>query len=115
MQIEEAASLSIQASIMNEGEVHILDMGEPIKLLNVIERMKDILNGNSEIKIVGLRKDEKLFEELWSTTESIKPTSHPASKVILLDRRYEALPILAEFIDSDVAALETINMLIPQI
>ena len=71
MKIEEAANLSLASLILAKGDVHILDMGEPVKLLHVIEKLIETLGGNSQIVIVGLREGEKLEEELWSTSETV--------------------------------------------
>ena len=81
MTIPEAAGLVIQAGVMgNEGEIFILDMGEPVKIKDLAEDMirfaglvpyKDI-----DIRYVGLRPGEKLFEELLLEGEGIQPTRH---------------------------------------
>jgi len=84
MKIEEAANLSLLASALNEGDVHILDMGEPIKLLDVIKKLIEILDGKSEIVIVGLREGEKIQEELWSSQESILQTKTKGIKALNL-------------------------------
>jgi FlaA1/EpsC-like NDP-sugar epimerase len=75
MKIEEAANLSLCSVVLNQGEVHILDMGDPVKLIDVIHRMLEILGGNSNIVTVGLRECEKISEELWSRHEEIIVTS----------------------------------------
>ena len=75
MTITEAAQLVIQAGSMGENcEVFVLDMGESIKIRDLINKMiklsglsiKDIKNpnGDIEVKIIGLRIGEKLYEEL---------------------------------------------------
>ncbi len=74
MTIREAAQLVIQAGALAQGgDVFILDMGEPIKIIDLAERMiklsgltlksKNNPSGDLEIKITGLRPGEKLFEE----------------------------------------------------
>ena len=84
MKIEEAANLSLLASALNEGDVHILDMGEPVKLLDVIKKLIQILDGKSEIVIVGLREGEKIQEELWSSQERIYQTNVKGIKALNL-------------------------------
>ena len=84
MKIEEAANLSLLASALNEGDVHILDMGEPVKLLHIINKLIDILDGKSEIVIVGLREGEKIQEELWSSQEHILQTKNASIKALNL-------------------------------
>jgi FlaA1/EpsC-like NDP-sugar epimerase len=87
MTISEAAQLVIQAGAMAEGgDVFVLNMGEPIKIIELATRMVH-LSGLSlkeetdtkeaiEIKITGLRPGEKLFEELLIGNDP-KPTLHP--------------------------------------
>jgi len=84
MKIEEAANLSLLASALNEGDIHILDMGEPVKLLHIINKLIDILDGKSEIVIVGLRDGEKIQEELWSSQEHILQTKNVSIKALNL-------------------------------
>ena len=87
MTISEAADLVIQsASLSKGGEIFLLDMGEPIKIIDLAKNMiqlsgltvkdKDKLNGDIEILITGLRPGEKLYEELLIDSES-EGTSHP--------------------------------------
>jgi len=96
MTITEAAQLVIQASAMAEGgEVFVLDMGEPIKIMdlarNVIKlsgmTVKDASNpeGDIEIEITGLRPGEKLFEELLIGDDP-KATKHP--RIIKVNESY---------------------------
>jgi FlaA1/EpsC-like NDP-sugar epimerase len=86
MTIPEASQLVLQAGSMGEkGEIFILDMGEPVKILHLAEEMirlsgfqpyKDI-----NIEFTGLRPGEKLFEELLLNLEGIKPTHHPKIRI----------------------------------
>ena len=90
MTIPEAAQLVVQAgSIGNSGDVFVLDMGKPIKIYDLAEKMitlsgfKPIKNEDAEpnadeIKIVvgGLRPGEKLHEEL-AYSDNLTPTVHP--------------------------------------
>jgi len=87
MTIPEAAQLVVQAGAMARGgEVFVLDMGEPVRIIdlarNMIElsgmsvRDADNQSGDIELKIVGLRPGEKLFEELL-IGDSPRPTDHP--------------------------------------
>jgi FlaA1/EpsC-like NDP-sugar epimerase len=84
MKIEEATNLSLMASALNEGDVHILNMGQQVKLLDIVDRLMVILEGNSPILIVGLRKGEKLSEDLYSDNEKVIDTSHPNIKAVNL-------------------------------
>jgi FlaA1/EpsC-like NDP-sugar epimerase len=93
MTITEASQLVIQAgSIAKGGDVFILDMGKPIKILDLAKRMvllsglRPILNGKKRVKddeiaitVSGLRSGEKLFEEL-SYYKNLTGTIHPRIK-----------------------------------
>ena len=87
MTIPEAAQLVIQAGAMARGgDVFLLDMGEPVKILDLAYRMIELSgltardadnpDGDIDIQITGLRPGEKLFEELL-LGDCSKPTSHP--------------------------------------
>jgi FlaA1/EpsC-like NDP-sugar epimerase len=86
MTIPEATQLVMQAGAMGgNGEVFLLDMGEPVKIIELAKRMvelsglkvKDANNyGDIEIKITGLRPGEKLYEELLIGEQPIS-TDHP--------------------------------------
>ncbi len=80
MTISEAAQLVIQAgAFMQGGEVFILDMGEPIRIMELAEKMIAMLGDGRKIdvKITGLRPGEKMHEELVYRGEQLTPTSHP--------------------------------------
>ena len=89
IKIEEAANLSLLVSVVNEGDVHVLDMGAPIKILDVIKKLTKILNGKSEIVLVGLRKGEKIEEELWSNQESTWQTKTKGIRALNLATKSE--------------------------
>jgi nucleoside-diphosphate-sugar epimerase len=109
MKIEEAANLSLLASTLNEGDVHILDMGEPIKLLNVIKKLIEILDGKSEIVVVGLREGEKIQEELWSSQESVWQTETKGIKAVNLLISEQLPTDYSENPLTDAEALSEIN------
>lgn len=82
MTIPEASQLVLQAGSMgNRGEIFLLDMGEPVKILELAEEVIRMsgLKPYKDIDIVftGLRPGEKLFEELLLSAEGIIPTHHP--------------------------------------
>ena len=104
MTIPEAAQMIIQAGAMGEGgEVFILKMGTPVKILDMA---KDLirLSGkepDKDIKIVftGLREGEKLYEELITVGEEIGPTKHEKIMVLRSDGFSNGLKSPAELHD----------------
>lgn len=82
MTIPEASQLVLQAGALGEGgEIFILDMGEPVKILDLAEDMIR-LSGlepyeDIDVQFTGIRQGEKLFEELEITGESLLKTKHP--------------------------------------
>jgi FlaA1/EpsC-like NDP-sugar epimerase len=87
MTLKEAAQLVIQAgSMANGGDVFLLDMGKPVKIIELAERMITLsgftvrndsnCEGDIEIEITGLRPGEKLFEELLIGNDA-ESTEHP--------------------------------------
>ena len=85
MSIPEAAQLVLQAGTMGlGGEVFVLDMGEPVKIVDLANDMIRLSEPtDEEIKVVysGLRPGEKLFEELLAHDEQTRPTPHPKLRV----------------------------------
>ncbi len=85
MSIPEAAQLVLQAGLMGKGgEIFVLDMGEPVRIVDLARDMIR-LSGLSEkdIRIVftGLRVGEKLYEELLADGETTLPTVHPKLRI----------------------------------
>jgi FlaA1/EpsC-like NDP-sugar epimerase len=86
MSIPEASRLVLQAgTIGNGGEIFVLDMGKPVKIVDLAKQMIALagLRLNHDIKIIfsGLRPGEKLYEELLIKEENILPTTHNLVKV----------------------------------
>ena len=81
MTIPEAASLVIQSgAIGGEGHVFVLDMGDPVKIVELAEQMIRLSGkdpGEIGIDFVGARPGEKLHEELWGENEKVVATAHP--------------------------------------
>jgi FlaA1/EpsC-like NDP-sugar epimerase len=82
MMIPEAAQLVIQAGAMGRGgEIFVLDMGEPVRIVDLARdmiRLSGLREGDDvEIHFTGLRPGEKLFEELYGAAEERRPTAHP--------------------------------------
>jgi FlaA1/EpsC-like NDP-sugar epimerase len=97
MAIPEAAQLVLQASLIGEGgDVFVLEMGDPIKILDLA---KDMINlsglqeGEIDIKFTGLRLGEKLYEELLADDEKTKPTSHTKIRIANATNQDEKISI----------------------
>ncbi len=85
MSIPEAAQLVLQAGSMGlGGEIFVMDMGEPVKIVDLARDMIRLSElSETEIRIVytGLRPGEKLFEELLADDEHTRPTPHPKLRI----------------------------------
>lgn len=82
MTIPEACQLVLQASALGEGgEVFVLDMGEPVKIVDLARdliRLSGLREGEDiEIQFTGMRPGEKLFEEIATDAEKADATAHP--------------------------------------
>lgn len=86
MTVQEAVQLVLQSSTLGRGsEVFVLDMGEPVKIVDLATNMITLAGftpgEDIEIQFVGLRPGEKTFEEISLASEHIAPTAHPKIKV----------------------------------
>jgi FlaA1/EpsC-like NDP-sugar epimerase len=114
MTIPEAVSLVVQAgAIGGRGQVFVLDMGEPVKILDLARNMirlsgkeprlpDEEVTSSRDVRIafVGSRPGEKIHEELWGEQESIGATVHP--KILRLSR----LPVDPDWLRDQLAELE---------
>jgi FlaA1/EpsC-like NDP-sugar epimerase len=105
MTIPEAVALVIQAgAIGGRGRILVLDMGEPIRIVDLARNMIR-LSGKEpdrdvEITYIGARPGEKIHEELFAEGETWKPTVHP--KIVALD----VSPVDRVWLDSRLDELE---------
>jgi len=110
MSIPEAVRLIIQANTLGEqGEIFILDMGEPIKIIDMVKtliRLSGQKEEDIEIKFVGMRPGEKLYEEILVEKEKNKATKFerifiaPATEK-LMGRELELKGIIDAAINGD--------------
>ena len=104
MTIPEATQLVLQASLLEEGKgrIAMLDMGEPIKILdlarNLIRLSGEYRDPDTRIRYIGLRPGEKLHEELVAPREQVAPTGVPKVKLVLRPHA-EGVKDLAPWID----------------
>ena len=81
MTITEACQLIVQSMVLgSNGDIHVLDMGKPISIMSLANRMISlsgkIPNKDIDVKITGLRPGEKLHEQLYYDVEKLNHTSH---------------------------------------
>ena len=106
MTIPEAAQLVIQAGAMAKGgDVFVLDMGEPVKIIELAEKMIHLMgfeiknaehpDGDIEIQVTGLRPGEKLYEELL-IGKNVQGTEHP--RIMTADEDYLGFEELNDFL-----------------
>ena len=113
MTIPEACQLVLEAGVMGKGgEIFVFDMGESVKIFEIAKKMIH-LSGlkypeDIDIKIVGLRPGEKLFEELLSDSENTKPT-YNEKIMIAKAQKIDYLSVKKNI--SDLAALKVNNKL----
>lgn len=85
MSIPEAAQLVLQASLMaNGGEIYVLDMGTPVRIVDLAKdmiKLSGLDEDEIEIEYTGLRPGEKLYEELLADDELTLPTHHEKIRV----------------------------------
>jgi FlaA1/EpsC-like NDP-sugar epimerase len=81
MSISEASQLVMQAAAMGKGgEIFVLDMGEPVKIVDLARdllRLSGLPEDSIEVRYTGIRAGEKLHEELYFVDEQTLPTEHP--------------------------------------
>jgi FlaA1/EpsC-like NDP-sugar epimerase len=105
MTIPEAVQLIIEAGAIGEsGDVFVLDMGTPVKIVELAHNMIRLSGKEPErdiaIEFIGVRPGEKIHEELWGDGEDVVPTTHP--KIL----RCASRPVDPAWLDEELAELE---------
>jgi FlaA1/EpsC-like NDP-sugar epimerase len=77
MTIPEAVQLVIEATgIAEGGDIFVLDMGEPVRIMDLARRVIELSGQDVAIEVVGIRPGEKLHEELFNVDEEVRPTRY---------------------------------------
>lgn len=123
MSIPEAAQLVLQAAAMGQGgEIFVLDMGEPVRIVDLARKMIHLCGYTEKdirIEFSGLRPGEKLYEELLADAEQTQPTPHPKLRIAraraVEDQFLHNLQAwLAETSQSDDEVRETLKRWVPE-
>ncbi|MFO1281264.1 MAG: nucleoside-diphosphate sugar epimerase/dehydratase [Burkholderiales bacterium] len=109
MSLSEATQLLLQAGLQGRGgEILVLDMGEPVRILDLARDMIRLSGADPDhipIVFTGLRPGEKLFEELLASEEATKPTPHPKLRVARArDANHDVIGQMVTWCESDRAA-----------
>lgn len=122
MTIPEASQLVLQSgAIANNGELFVLDMGQPVKILDLAENMIR-LSGVQGVKIIetGLRPGEKLYEELLVNTEELDKTDNSLifierDKALSKEEIYKKIQTLRDACNTgnDLTAKEALRSVVP--
>ncbi|MFD2907233.1 polysaccharide biosynthesis protein [Flavobacterium ardleyense] len=124
MTIPEACQLVLEAGGMgNGGEIYIFDMGKPVKIIDLAKKMILLAKNDSgpsiEIKIIGLRPGEKLYEELLTDSSKTLPTHH--EKIMIAQEKEEdydqvlnAINDLAQLQEGDLKLVQRMKEIVPE-
>jgi FlaA1/EpsC-like NDP-sugar epimerase len=124
MSIPEAAQLVLQAGLMGQGgEIFVLDMGTPVKIVDLAQdliRLSGFSIEDIKVEFTGLRPGEKLYEELLADDEHTLPTPHPKLRIAQARRvEVEWLVPLLEWVGNpvtqpDVLVKQTLQQWVPE-
>lgn len=112
MTIPEACQLVLEASSMgNGGEIYIFDMGKPVKIIDLAKKMIRLAgftpDKEIQIKIVGLRPGEKLYEELLNDSAKNLATHH--EKITIAEEVCSDFEVVSSQIDALITSAKTGN------
>lgn len=118
MTIPEAARLVLQAMVLaRSGEVYVLDMGDPVRIVNLARdliRLSGHRDGEIGIVYSGLRPGEKLYEELLADADKTLPSAHRRLRIAHLDKA-GSVRVLDALRELQVGAGEGMGMAEPQV
>ena len=127
MTIPEACQLVFEAATMgNGGEIFVFDMGKPVRIYDLAEKMVRlsglVLGRDISIVETGLRPGEKLYEELLSDAESTLPTHHPKIMIaqVATPEEHTSHPLFVSLTyavsngSTDIEIVTTLKSLIPE-
>jgi len=126
MTIPEACQLVLEAGFMgNGGQIFVFDMGDPIKIVDIANnliRLSGLEPGKDiQLKFTGLRPGEKLYEELFTSNESMLPTHNPKISIarannidhkLIMDKINATLDSLYHYSGTEV--IERMRELVPE-
>lgn len=123
MLIPEACELVLEAGTKGEGgEIFVFDMGKPVRIADLARRMIELSGAKGvEIKYTGLRDGEKLYEEVLSESEAMKPSFHEKIRIACVreydwsdvSREIDALIAQSHTYD-DMAVVASMKRLVPE-
>lgn len=123
MLIPEACELVLEAGTKGEGgEIFVFDMGKPVRIADLARRMIELSGAKGvEIKYIGLRDGEKLYEEVLSESEATKPSFHEKIRIACVreydwsdvSREIDALIAQSHTYD-DMAVVASMKRLVPE-
>ena len=106
MTIDEASQLIIQSAMIGEAsEIFVLDMGEPVKILDLAKSLVRAVDPTLSIEIVGMRPGEKMFEELSYSPDEVDSTSN--EKIFVVRDSSEVVGV--KFLDEIEALLADVR------
>lgn len=126
MTIPEACQLVLEAGGMGKGgEIYLFDMGKPVKIIDLAKKMIQLAgfepNKDIEIKIIGLRPGEKLYEELLNDTSKTLPTHH--EKIMIAMEEEEDFDLIITNVnqlidlsvnDEDISIVQQMKKIVPE-
>ena len=105
MHPDEAAFLTIKSLLINDGDIHIFDMGEPILIREIINNLVRELRSSSPIVTTGLRPGEKLTEDLFSQSDRINSVAAEGITVSQIELGSMEKALIAKIEGRDVPSL----------